>query len=280
MTEGAKVTSTHALSDPEQLHLNRAGDRLTAERRPGSGAPVLIVPGVMADAVTWRPVVDAIDLPNPVVTVNRRGRAPSGPIPTDYSVGVEVADLRYVLDALGEPVHLFGWSYGALIALETALDCDGILSVTAYEPVSRPFGIEALAPLREAVAAEDFDRAVELVNTVVSGFSADYVTELRRGPAWPVLCALAAPLADELAAINDYEPALTRYRELAVPVTLLLGELNDGKPPYGTAFGPFAAALPQARLVKLSGQGHLAHAAAPRQLGGAIAEAVLHSAGS
>ena len=274
MTEGAKVIHTRAVSDHEHLHLNRAGDRLSAERRAGSGAPVMIVPGVMADAATWRPVVDAIDLPNPVVTVNRRGRAPSGPLPADYSVGVEVADLRCVVDALGEPVHLFGWSYGALIALETALDCDGILSVTAYEPVSRPFGMEALAPLREAVAAKDFDSAVELVNTVVSGFSADYVAELRRGPAWPVLCALAAPLADELAAINDYEPALTRYRELAVPVTLLLGELNEGKPPYGTAFGPFAEALPQARIVKLPGQGHLAHAAAPQQLGRVIADVV------
>jgi pimeloyl-ACP methyl ester carboxylesterase len=270
------VTHTRAMSNPEQLHLNRSGDSLTAERRPGSGAPVLIVPGVMADAVTWRPVVDAIDLPNPVVTINRRGRAPSGALGANYSVDVEVADLRYMLDALGEPVHLFGWSYGALIALESALDYDGILSVTAYEPVARPFGMAALAPLRDAVAARDFDRAVELVNTDVSGFSADYVAELRLSPAWPVLRSLAQPLADELAAINDYEPALTRYRQLTVPVTLMLGELNDGKPPYGTAFAPFAAALPQAHVVKLPGQGHLAHAAAPRQLGRAIAAAVTH----
>lgn len=167
------MTHPRTLSNPEQLHLNRAGDRLSAERRPGSGAPVLIVPGVMADAITWRPVVESINLPNPVVTVNRRGRPPSGPLGADYSVDVEVADL-----------------------------------------------------------------------------------------------------ADELAAINDYQPALTRYRQLAMPVTLILGELNDGKPPYGTAFGQFAAALPQARVVKLSGQGHLAHAAAPEQLGRAIADAV------
>jgi pimeloyl-ACP methyl ester carboxylesterase len=231
----------------------------------------------MADAVTWRPVVDAIDLPHPVVTLNRRGRHPSAALGENYSVGVEVADLRFVLDALGEPVHLFGWSYGALISLESALDCDAILSVTAYEPVARPFGVEALAPLRDAVGAKDFDRAVELVNTVVSGFSADYVAELRVSPVWPMLRSLAQPLADELTAINDYEPAFSRYRQLTMPVTLILGELNDGKPPYGTAFAPFAEALPQARVVRLSGQGHLAHAEAPQQLARAIADAVVRS---
>jgi hypothetical protein len=43
------------------------------------------------------------------------------------------------------------------------------------------------------------------------------------------------------------------------------------------ALAPLRAALPLARVVKLSGQGHLAHAAAPRQLGRAIAHAVMDS---
>ncbi len=265
------------MENMEQLSMNRSGSPLSAEHRPGTGVPLVIVPGVMADAATWRPVVEAIELPNPVVTVNRRGRHPSGALGAEYTVGVEVDDLRHVIDSLGEPVHLFGWSYGALIALETALDHGSILSLTAYEPVARPFAAQALTPLREAVAASDFDRVVELVNTVVSGFSADYVADLRLSPVWPVLRSLARPLADELTAINDYEPALSRYRRLTVPVTLLLGELNDGLAPYGTAFAPFADALPQARVVTLRGQGHLAHAAAPGQLGRAIAESVISS---
>jgi pimeloyl-ACP methyl ester carboxylesterase len=267
------VTRTHS-TNSELLELNRAGTALSALRRPGKGAPVLIVPGVMADAATWRPVVDSIDLPNPVVTVNRRGRVPSGPLGSDYSVRVEVDDLRHVIASLGGRVHLFGWSYGALIALETALDHDGILSLTAYEPVSRPFGQDAVALLRDAIAANDLDRAVELVNTVVSGFSADHVAELRRSPVWPILLPLAQPLAEELAAITDYEPALSRYRRIAVPTTLILGALNEGHPPYGTAFPPFAAALPQAAIVRLPGQGHLAHAQAPQDLARAITDAV------
>lgn len=267
------MTSTH--SDSHQINVIRAGTNLSAEVRPGKGAPVLVVPGVMADAATWRPVTEAINLPNPVVTLNRRGRVPSGALGAGYSVGVEVDDLRHVIDTLGD-VHLFGWSYGALIALEAAhASSDGILSLTAYEPVSRPFAPDVVGPLRDAVAAEDLDRAVALVNTDVSGFSDAYVSELRRSPAWAVLRSLAEPLAEELAAINEHDPALDRYRELAMPVTLILGELNEGLAPYGTSFAPFAAALPQARVILLSGQGHLAHVEAPTELARAIGAAVL-----
>jgi pimeloyl-ACP methyl ester carboxylesterase len=228
----------------------------------------------MADASTWRPVVEAIGLPNPVVTLNRRGRRPSGALGSGYSVGVEVEDLRHVIDTLGA-VHLVGWSYGALIALEASPGCSRIRSLTAYEPVCAPFAPAAVGPIRDAVAAGDLDRAVALVNTDVSGFSDDYVAQLRHSPAWAVLRVLAEPLAEELAAINEHRPDMNRYRELDIPVTLILGERNEGVAPYGTAFAPFAASLPQATLIRLAAQGHLAHVEAPAQLAHAIRAAVL-----
>ena len=140
MTASAPNTTT-------LLTVDSVGTDIVVEIRRGVGAPLVIVPGVMADAATWRPVVDHIDLPNPVATVNRRGRQPSGPLEQGYSVGTEIADLRRVIDALGGDVHLFGWSYGALIALETATQQDGIRSLGAYEPVAGPFGADAVPPL-------------------------------------------------------------------------------------------------------------------------------------
>ncbi|WP_396921253.1 alpha/beta fold hydrolase [Mycolicibacterium sp.] len=264
---------TFTLADVHHITVDHAGAALTAEVRPGRGTPILVVPGVMADASTWRPVVDGIDLPNPVVTLNRRGRAGSAPLGADYSVADEVDDLRHVIGSFGE-VHLVGWSYGALIALETALGSDQIRSLTAYEPVGAPFAPEAVEPIRTALAAGNLDRAVELVNTAVSGFSTDYVAALRRDPAWSVLRPLARPLDRELAAINAHRPSFDRFHDLAIPVTLVLGALNANSAPYGTAFAPFAAALPQARLVELPEQGHLAHVSAPAQLAAVIAAAV------
>ncbi|GAB0106495.1 alpha/beta fold hydrolase [Nocardia sp. JMUB6875] len=253
-------------SQQRVLRIERAGTTLSARIRDGEGLPVVLVPGVMADAATWQDVVDHIELPNPVVTVNRRGRLPSGPLGDDYSVRVEIDDLHRILDEIGGEAHLFGWSYGGLIALETAVERPTIRSLTAYEPVTRPFAPSAIEPLRNALAHNDFDRVVELVNTEISGFSSDYVSDLRRSPAWPVLRSLSAPVAAELAAINDYPPHLESYRDLTIPVTLLLGELNENLPPYGTAFATIAAALPQASVIRIPEQGHLAHASAPQLL--------------
>ncbi|TDV44836.1 alpha/beta fold hydrolase [Actinophytocola oryzae] len=257
------------------LRFERAGTTITALMREGAGTPLVMVPGVMADAESWRPVVDAVHLPNPVVVVNRRGRTPSGPLGPGYSVRTEIDDLNLVLDELGPGAHLFGWSYGGLIAVETATERFDVRSLTLYEPVAVPFAGEYVAPLREAVAEGDLDRAVEIVNRDVSGFSAEYVESLRESSVWPSLVPLAEPLAAELAALNAHSPALGRYPGLDMPVTLIVGERSEGGFPYGKPFALFAGALPQARTIRMAGQGHLAHAQAPDLLGKHVTDSVV-----
>lgn len=258
----------------------RDGVVLALSRRSGEGRPLLLVPGVMADAASWQPVVDALSTDQPVYVLNRRGRRPSGPLGDGYSVGTEVEDLCRVLDELGASedcggeVDVFGWSYGGLIALEAARRHAGVHSLTLYEPVIRPFGLQALDALRQADQAGDLDRAVEVVNRDVSGFSAEYVAQLRRSPVWQVLRPLAAPLARELAALNDHSADLPGYGRLPMPVTLLLGGDNEGIPPYGEPFARIAAAMPRARVRVMPGQGHLAHAQDPRVLARFIVEAL------
>jgi pimeloyl-ACP methyl ester carboxylesterase len=257
------------------FQFERAGTTLTALVRDGAGTPLVIVPGVMADAESWRPVVDNIHLPNPVVVLNRRGRAPSGPLGQYYSVRTEVDDLNQLIDELATDVHLFGWSYGGLIAVEAATERYDLSSLSLYEPVAVPFAAEHVVPLREAVAQGDLDRAVEIVNRDISGFSAEYVEQLRRSAAWQTLLPLAAPLGEELAAINAHSPALGRYPSLDMPVTLLVGERSEGGFPYGKPFALFAGALPQAKTIRIAGQGHLAHVHAPDLLGKHITDAVV-----
>ncbi|MFI7672567.1 alpha/beta fold hydrolase [Actinophytocola sp. NPDC049390] len=256
------------------LRIERAGTILTALVRDGAGTPLVLVPGVMADAESWLPVVERIEAPNPVVVVNRRGRTPSGPVGEGYTVRTEVDDLHGFLDDLGGEAHLFGWSYGGLIAAETAVERRDLRSLTLYEPVAAPFVAEYVAPLRAAAASGDPGRAVEIVNRDVSGFSTEYVDELRRGPAWPTLVRLAAPLAEELAAINAHNPAYDRYRDLETSVTLIVGERSEGGDPYGEPFARFVAAFPRASVTRMTGQGHLAHVHAPDVLGTHITDAV------
>lgn len=258
----------------------RDGVVLALSRRSGEGRPLLLVPGVMADAASWQPVVDALSMDQPVYVLNRRGRRPSGPLGDGYSVGTEVEDLCRVLDELGAGddcaggVDVFGWSYGGLIALEAATRHVGVRSLTLYEPVIRPFGLQALDALWQADEAGDLDRAVEVVNRDVSGFSSEYVAQLRRSPVWQALLPLAAPLARELAALNDHPVDLPGYGRLPMPVTLLLGGDNEGIPPYGEPFARIAAAMPRARVRVMPGQGHLAHAQDPGTLAQFIGEAL------
>ncbi|MEV5440205.1 alpha/beta hydrolase [Streptomyces sp. NPDC052682] len=261
------------------VQVEREGVVLALSHRSGEGRPLLIVPGVMADAASWQGVVDALCTTRPVYVLNRRGRRPSGPLGDGYSVRTEIEDLCRVLDALGTAedggaLDLFGWSYGGLIALEAAGRHAGIHSLTLYEPVVRPFGLQALDALRRADEAGDLDRAVEIVNRDVSGFSAEYVAQLRRSPAWQALRPLAAPLAQELTALNDHPADLTGYGDLPMPVTLLLGGDNEGVPPYGEPLARIAAAMPRARVRVMPGQGHLAHVQDPGTLARYIVEAL------
>ena len=230
--------------------------------RPG----LLVVPGVMSDARGWRHVARAMTTWPSVSIVNRRGRAPSGPLGDEYSLRSEVDDLTSVLEQIGEPKALFGWSYGGLIALLLASERP-VEHVIAYEPVAPGFGGHALPSLREADELGDWDRSVEIVNRQVSGFSGEHVELLRSdGNAWTTLRQLSEPLYVELLALSRAEIPGSLGSQ-AGSVDLIIGEDNVDMAPYGTSFEQVRARLPHAEVHRLPGQGHLAHVDAPEALG-------------
>ncbi|MEU6657725.1 alpha/beta hydrolase [Streptomyces sp. NPDC046821] len=227
---------------------------------------LVIVPGVMSDAHTWRHVAGAIDAWPSVAVVNRRGRTPSGPLTDSYSLRTEVEDLCVVLDEFDGTRALFGWSYGGLIALLTA-DERPVHQTIAYEPVMRPFGHHALPDLKIADDTADRDRSVEIVNRQISGFPAARVADLRADRlAWAALCRLSGPLYAELSALNS-APDTGALARQAGQVDLIIGRRNRGTAPYGTSFDDIRQRVTGAEVHELAGQGHLAHVEAPAALG-------------
>jgi pimeloyl-ACP methyl ester carboxylesterase len=227
---------------------------------------LVVVPGVMSDAHTWRDVVGAIDAWPSVVVVNRRGRTPSGPLTNSYSLRTEVEDLGIVIDEFDSATSLFGWSYGGLITLLAANERP-IPQVIAYEPVMRPFGSHALPDLKSATETADWDRCVEIVNRQISGFSAAHVEDLRADQhSWALLRRLSRPLYVELSALNAASPPEAMARQ-AGQVDLVIGQYNRGTAPYGTSFDNLRQHLTHAAVHELAGQGHLAHIQAPAELG-------------
>lgn len=245
--------------------IERDGVPLHGLWRAGHGSPIIVLPGAMADAASYVPVVEAIDRPEPILVLDRRGRSASGPQGATYSTATEVADLRSWLDQLGGPVVVFGWSYGANIALELAARDDRISQVVGYEPVLGPFGAELLPALRTA----DLDTRVEIINRDLSRVPAEAVAALRADPAWSELRRLAEPAVAELEAINSFEPS-AGWSDLTPD--LIIGEHSQGTEPYGPAFDRAAARLPRSRTTVLPGQGHLAHIHDPVALGRLITE--------
>ncbi|MEU6244057.1 alpha/beta hydrolase [Streptomyces sp. NPDC047024] len=227
---------------------------------------LVVVPGVMSDAHTWRHVAGAIDAWPSVVVVNRRGRAPSGPLANPYSLRTEVEDLGVVLDEFAGTRALFGWSYGGLITLLAANERP-VRQVIAYEPVMRPFGRHALPDLKTATETADWDRCVEIVNRQISGFSAAHVDGLRADPhSWALLRRLSGPLYAELGALDATLPPDVMARQ-ADQVDLIIGRRNRGTAPYGTSFDHVWQHVAHAKVHELPGQGHLAHIEAPTELG-------------
>ncbi|MYX04771.1 MULTISPECIES: alpha/beta hydrolase [unclassified Streptomyces] len=226
---------------------------------------LVVVPGAMSDALGWRAVATAVGAWPSVAVVNRRGRAPSGPMTAAYSLRTEVADLGVVLDRLGGARTLFGWSYGGLIAL-LAADERPLRQVIAYEPVIRPFGLDVLPDLKAADEAADRDAVVEIVHRRIAGLDEGAVDALRADPeVWEALRRLAAPVYVETAALYG-EPAPDSLARRADRVDLIVGGANRGTAPYGTSFDGVAGRVPRAGIHELPGQGHMAHLQAPAEL--------------
>ncbi len=150
-----------ATDRPGALGWTTRGD-LAALTRPGAGAPVVVVHGVMADAEAWRPVAEAIAPERPVLVPNRRGRRPGPGTGAGYGLDREVEDLTAWLRGIAEPADVVAHSYGGLVALEAVRRGAPARSLVLYEPVARPFGDHVLPRLRAALAAEDLDTAVEM----------------------------------------------------------------------------------------------------------------------
>lgn len=229
------------------------------------GPALVIVPGVMSDARAWRKVARSIEGWSTVAVVNRRGREPSGPLTSEYSLRLEVEDAAAVLREFTNVEALFGWSYGGLVALELASTLE-LPHVIAYEPVTRPFAAHALPALQVAHDNEDWDAIVEIVTRRISGMEPAVLEDLRaNGEAWAELRRLSVPVYAETGALN----APRDPHQLAVKaerVDLIVGSDNRDRSPYGTSFNDVAAVTAHAEIHELADQGHMAHLEAPSAL--------------
>ena len=102
------------------------GTAIAALKEPGSdGMPLLIANAVGIDLAVWRPALEGIAPPRPLVTWDLRGLHESGPPASERrDASAHAQDGIAVLDHFGvERFALAGWSSGARIAVQIAHEC-------------------------------------------------------------------------------------------------------------------------------------------------------------
>ena len=87
----------------------------------------------MRAAVDYLPFAEVLARQFEVHVIDRRGRGASGPLGPGYGIDKECQDLLAV-QAATDARLLFGHSYGALIALETAVGSEAFQRLALYEP--------------------------------------------------------------------------------------------------------------------------------------------------
>ncbi|HKO54009.1 MAG TPA: alpha/beta hydrolase [Polyangiaceae bacterium] len=259
-----------------QLFVTSAdGTRINCQRY-GQGRTLVLVSGALFTSERWLKVVPLISTQRGVVLVDRRGRGASGNA-SSYAPEREIEDLLAVLAALEGPVDLLGHSSGAILALQVAQQAPAKLErLVVYEPpvffaapdriaIDLPERLEALLRAGQAEAAvETFLREGPRIS------EADLQSR-KAGKAWAATVkdlAHTVPYDSHIQRAFDADPAqLSRVR---IRTLMLRGSSSPER--MRSAAEIIARRLPDATLVELPGQEHVAMVSAPALFAEAVNE--------
>jgi pimeloyl-ACP methyl ester carboxylesterase len=240
---------------PMDTTVSRDGTRIAYERA-GSGPAIVFVPGVFNDHTRCAELAAELSSDHTVVLYDRRGRGESGDTPP-YSISREVEDLAALIALCGGSATVFGYSSGAMLALQAAVDGLPISSLVLFEP---PFGFEngvsTELPKRLAamIEAGQPDEAVALFQTSAIGLPADVVAQIRQSPMWPGLVAMAQSTVYD-ATITSTLPAPTAEMTALTLPTLIMNGAQTW-PVLLDAAHRLAKLMPGARHVEVPAANH------------------------
>lgn len=195
-----------------------------------------------------------------VHAMNRRGREGSASL-RDGDLEREFRDVAAVLDAIGEPTHVIGHSFGGLCALGAALHSDRIRSLVLYEPPPPDPDVRSLEKGIRALldAGQDEEALASFVRDGPG--SPEILEQLRDSAFWQTSLAVLATLPEEMAAMASYEFEAERFRSIEAPTLLVLG--SESSPYLRIVCDAIVEVLPDVRAVEMAGEGHFTNMLTP-----------------
>lgn len=234
------------------------GTRIAFERT-GEGPPVVLVGGALSSGVRDFPAfVELARLLDPGYTVyrfDRRGRGDSGDT-QPYAIQREVEDLGAMIADAGGSAAVYGFSSGAVLAVEAAARGVRITTLLLLEPP---------LPSSEGTAEAELTQTAEMIRTgrrgdAIASFLADVglppetVEGMRQSPEWASLEAMAHTLLYDGVITEDVALWSDRAGHVSAPTLVLFSEGTSGY--LGDSARVAADAIPGARLRILPGQFH------------------------
>lgn len=263
--------------DPtKQLRVTSSDGTPIAVWVTGVGPPMVLVHGSFGDHTAWEVPLEVSSTEYTAYAMDRRGFGASGD-ESRYSIESEFDDVAAVADAVaaeaGEPVILWGHSYGANCAMGGASRSDAVRHLVLYEPSLGLRYPEGAVEAAEALLA-DGDRAgaIERILIDVLEMTTEAVAELKGSARWPNLLANAhtAPRECRVEETWVYQPG--QFAAIEAPTLLLSG--TDSPDAVHEATARAADAIQGSSIVSLEGQGHFAHRTDPVKVLGIIRDFV------
>ena len=234
----------------------------------GDGPPLVLVHGSTGSHKGFGPLMGELRDEFTLFAMDRRGlgASPDGP---GYSAEREFGDVAAVVDAVasrtGEPVVLFGHSWGASCALGAAPQLASLRALVLFEPT---LGLQNTPPdfidrLEERLAAGDNEGVVVEMYTDIAGMTADEIAVRRAAPDWPDKVAAAPTLAREFRIEQgwDWQRVSGSFADIGVPTLLITG--SETPTDLAEVTSRTAAMIPNAQVQVLAGEGHFAPRSSP-----------------
>ena len=178
-------------------------------------------------------------------------------MPSSMRSSAELDDLARVVDWLDGPADVFGHSFGATVALAAAPTLRNLRRLVLYEPSRASTSVPAEDVARIEALVEAGERDEALVAAYGSfGLTPAEVARIRDSPVWPARVAAVHTIAREIRAEEGYavEAGALRSTGRTGVAVARRGEPTIG----GESAERIRAALPDARISVLPGQGHAA----------------------
>ena len=231
---------------------------------------LLLVHGALSDHTRFDALRPHLEPHATVHAMDRRGRGVSGDH-REYAIEREYEDVAAVVDAIaaatGTAVSVYGHSSGGIYAYGAASLTENIARLVLYDgwpPTTTDLWnapLELIEQLEALLQAGEREKIVETVARELAGLSDDALAVYRADASWPSRVAAAHTFArEERAGANTVFDSEQAAR-LTMPMLLMVGKRTP--PSWLHDARAVAAALPDARIIVLEGQGHGADIVTP-----------------